>query len=302
MERLWTVFREMLSKGIEPSVVTFNAIIDACARNGHMDALPGLRQEMKSRNLSPNLITYSTMIKGFCQRQDMPSALKTLEDLRQTPSLRPDEIVYNTLLEGCSSSGLLVEGERLLSEMRSDGISPSNYTLTVMVRLLGHARRLDRAVELVDDITHRHRFRPNSHVNSALIQACIASRDLKRASIIFEKAIQDRALPDSRTCQNLVKSLLTNGSSAQAVNVLRAMLSSGGSTQQQGNRNGNDNKYSNNDAAPDDSFFNETLGALLERGGESATLVPQLLDDIRAAKPRLRIDNNIQRRLTAFGL
>jgi pentatricopeptide repeat protein len=301
MERLWSVFKEMLSKGIEPSVVTFNAIIDACARNGNMDQLPWLRQEMKSRNLSPNLITYSTMIKGFCQRQDMPSALRTLEDLRQTHGLRPDEIVYNTLLEGCSSAGLLVEGERLLSEMRSDGISPSNYTLTVMVRLLGHARRLDRAVELVEDITHRHRFRPNSHVNSALVQACIASRDLKRASTIFEKAVQDRALPDSRTCQNFVKSLLTNGNSAQAVSVLRAMLSSGGAPQQ-GNRNGNDNKYNNNDAAPDDSFFNEALGLLLERGGESATLVPQLLDEIRATKPRLRIDNNIQRRLTAFGL
>mmetsp|Transcript_98734 Transcript_98734/g.156100 ORF Transcript_98734/g.156100 Transcript_98734/m.156100 type:complete len:1093 (+) Transcript_98734:130-3408(+) len=299
MERLWTVFREMLAKGIEPSVVTFNAIIDACARNGHMDALPGLRQEMKARNLSPNLITYSTMIKGFCQRQDMPSALKTLEDLRQTQGLKPDEIVYNTLLEGCSSAGLLVEGERLLSDMRSDGISPSNYTLTVMVRLLGHARRLDRAVELVDEVTQKYRFKANSHVNSALIQACVSSRDLKRASTIFEQSVQDRALPDARTCQNLVKSFMTNGNSASAVNVLRAMLQNGGSTQQ--SRGSNDNKNSYNDGAPDDSFFNETLRALMERGGESATLVPQLMEEIRAAKPRLRIDNDIQRRVAAFG-
>merc|ERR1719183_932125 len=56
MERVWAVFREMLSKGIDPSVVTFNAIIDACARNGQMEALPSLMQEMKSRRLEPNLI------------------------------------------------------------------------------------------------------------------------------------------------------------------------------------------------------------------------------------------------------
>jgi pentatricopeptide repeat protein len=290
----------MLSKGIEPSVITFNAIIDACARNGQMDQLAYLRQEMRTRNLSPNLITYSTMIKGFCQRQDMPSALRTLEDLRQTNGLRPDEIVYNTLLEGCSSNGLLVEGERLLAEMKSDGISPSNYTLTVMVRLFGQARRLDGAIQLVEEVTHRYRFKANSHVNSALVQACIQNRDIKRAITIFERSSQERALPDTRTCQNLVRSLLTAGSSGPAANVLRTMLHSGGASNQV--RGANDNNRSSTEAASDDAFFNEALGALLERGSESAALVPQLVGEIRNAKPRLRIDNNIQRKMAAAGL
>merc|ERR1719207_122557 len=141
-----------------------------------MDALPDLMQKMKKYRIEPNLITFSTMIKGYCQKGDMQSAFQKLQDLRQTSNLRPDEIVYNTLLDGCSSAGLVVEGERLLSEMRAEGITPSNYTLTVMVRLLGHARRLDRALALVDEITAKYRFKTNTHVVSALIQACITSR------------------------------------------------------------------------------------------------------------------------------
>jgi pentatricopeptide repeat protein len=188
MERVWAVYREMVSKDISPSVATFNAIIDSCARNGQMDALPNLLQDMKDRKLSPNLITYSTIIKGLCQNGDIPAALQTLEDLRKTPGLRPDEIVFNTLLDGCSSAGLVVEGERLLAEMRASGIAPSNYTLTVMVRLFGHGRRLDRAFELVEDVTSTYKFKPNLHVHSALIQACITARDLKRAVAVFERA------------------------------------------------------------------------------------------------------------------
>merc|ERR1719454_370436 len=154
----------------------------------------------------------------------MQSALQKLEDLRKTSSLRPDEIVFNTLLDGSSSAGLVVEGERLLSEMRAEGIIPSNYTLTVMVRLLGHARRLDRALELVEEITTKYRFKTNTHVVSALIQACITSRDLKRGMAVFDKATQDRVAVDPRTCQTFVRSLMSSGSSVQAATVLRVML------------------------------------------------------------------------------
>jgi pentatricopeptide repeat protein len=298
MERVWAVFKEMLAKGIEPTVVTFNAVIDSCARNSQMEALPSLQQEMKARHLEPNLITYSTMIKGYCQKGDIQAALQKLQDIRQTANLKPDEIVYNTLLDGCSSSGLIVESEKLLADMRAEGIQPSNYTLTVIVRVLGQARRLDRALELVEEITTRYRFKVNSHVVSALIQACITSRDLKRAVGVFEKASQDRVSADVRTCQSLVRSLLSNGSMVQAVNVLRSSLSIGGGAGQ--DRRFNDRQSNSSATQCDDAFINEALGALLERGSDGAYLASQLLEELRVVRPKLRIDHAIERRAASL--
>jgi pentatricopeptide repeat protein len=297
MERVWAVFKEMLGKGIEPSIVTFNAVIDACARNGHMHALPELMTEMKARKLEPNLITYSTMIKGFCQRGDMQSALQKLEELRKTTNLRPDEIVFNTLLDGCSSAGLVVEGERLLSEMRAEGITPSNYTLTVMVRLLGHARRLDRALALVEEITTRYRFKTNSHVVSALIQACLTSRDQKRAMAVFDKASQDRVSIDPRIGQTLVRTLLSSGSTVQAVSVLRNLLNLNGGG---GQARTNGDRQAGNYATTDDAFVNEALSSMLDRGGEAANLASQLIEDLRVARPRMRIDYSVSNKVAAM--
>lgn len=291
MERVWSVFKEMLGKGIEPSIVTFNAVIDACARNSAMHSLPELLTEMKARKLEPNLITYSTMIKGYCQRGDMQAALQKLEELRTTTKLRPDEIVFNTLLDGCSSAGLVVEGERLLSEMRADGITPSNYTLTVMVRLLGHARRLDRALALVEDVTTRYRFKTNSHVVSALVQACITSRDLKRGMIVFDKAAQERTQVDPRTSQTLVRSLLTSGGTVQAASVLRVLIGLGGSSGQ-----GRPAAGGSSVAQVDDAFVNEALGSLLDRGGDGAWHANQLIEELRVVRPRLRIDYNVSQK------
>ncbi len=44
--------------------MTFNSVIDACARAGRMDAVVGLLNDMRAENLPLDLITHSTIIKG----------------------------------------------------------------------------------------------------------------------------------------------------------------------------------------------------------------------------------------------
>jgi len=315
MERVWAVFTDMLSRGIEPSVVTFNAVIDACARNGQMDAVPKLMEDMRARRLEANLITYSTVIKGFCHRGDMPAALQTLEDMQRTAQLKPDEIVYNTLLDGCCSAGLIAEGERLLAAMMAGGICPSNFTLTVVVRLMGQARLLDRAFELVESITRKYRFKANSHVTGALIQACLSSRELKRAVAVFEQAVVDRSLPDPRTSQGLVRALAASGNAEKAVNVLRAALRLSGGPHQDGGRGGGGagggggrggggggGGGGEKNSGLDDAFVGEFLSSLVDRGGEGAALVPALLADIRAMQPRRRIDAAAERKVASVNM
>jgi len=288
-----------LTRGIDPSIATFNAVIDSCARNGRMDAVDQLLKDLRARNLEPNLITYSTMIKGYSQKGDMQSALQKLQDLRSTTNLRPDEIVFNTLLDGCSSAGLHVEGERLLAEMRAEGICPSNYTLTVMVRVLGQARRLDRALELVEEITTRYRFKANSHVVGALIQACITSRDLKHAVAVYEKAQQERVSPDSRTGQMLVRSLLASGSTVQAINVLRPLVCNGGSAADR-DRGGGNERQPTTSVSQDDAFINEVLGTLLDRGADGVYHANELYEELRSSRPRFRCDNAVERKFASM--
>merc|ERR1719443_2269267 len=117
--------------------------------------------DMRERKIAPNVITFSTMIRGFCRKGDVPAALTCLDELyRERPRLKPDEIVYNTLLEGCAKANLVTEAERIFSEMQREGLRPSSYTLTVIVKLLGQARCSGRSVELVDEVTAKWRVKP----------------------------------------------------------------------------------------------------------------------------------------------
>jgi len=293
MERVWAVFKEMLSRNITPSVITYNAVIDACARNGQTDRIPQLLEDMKKQGLEANLITYSTMIKGSCQQGDMQSALATLETLRKAPRFKPDEIVYNTLLDGCAQAGLVSEGERIFTEMQAEGVQPGAYTLAVLVRLLAHGRRVDRAFELVESMGRKYRLRPNSHVYGALIQACLQTRDLTRAVSVFEQAAKDRVQVEGKACMGLIRSLVSAGNQTKAVSILRATM--GMTRKPERNAGGGGSDRNAGGPVLEDSFVCEIISGLATNG--TGTLAATLLTDFKAARPRARIDTAVERKV-----
>merc|ERR1719311_1788955 len=118
-------------------------MIDACARCGAMDRVPELLQSMKQCSVEPDIITYSTLVKGYCHSGDVDRGFEVLKEMQKDGKYAADEILYNSLLDGCAKQHRVEEAIQLLDEMRANGVSPSNYTLSILVKLLGRARRLN---------------------------------------------------------------------------------------------------------------------------------------------------------------
>jgi len=281
MDRVWAVFSEMTSQGIAPSGATFNTIIDACVRNNELGAIEGLLKDMKLRGLQPNLITYSTIIKGVCS-SDMDTAFSVFKDLKAS-GVKPDEIVYNTMLDGCATAGLVSEGEKLLEDMKQNGLAPTNYTLTVLVRLYGQGRHISRAFDVIEIFAQKHRIKANSHVYTALVQGCLTCRDHSRAAEAFEQSVRSRALPEQRVCQSLFRALITSGKADYAVGLLRSLP---GLT-----------KTGVGSATVTNDVINDVVGCLLGGSADVRALAPPLVADIRAARPSLRLDPSTDRNL-----
>jgi len=289
VDRVWEVYEEMCKKNIELSTVTCNTLIDACARGGRMDNLPRILEDMRVHRVKPNLITYSTMLKGHCQNGDMKTAFAILDQLKNDAHLKPDEIMYNSLLDGCAQNGMVDEGLDIVEEMQKEGVKPSNFTLSILVKLMSRARKLDKAFSLVEEITKKYHFRPNVHVYTNLIQACCSSQQLSRGMKILEQMLQERVAPETRTYSILVRSNMTKGYYDQAVGILRGALGLP-------------------DALPflqkqiavcwnlDSNLVNETLIGLADRGRAKDLAMP-LLNSIRQNNPKVRIDRAVQQRV-----
>jgi pentatricopeptide repeat protein len=287
MDQVWAVYEEMKDKNIELSVVTYNTLIDACARCGRMDHLPKILENMKASRVRLNVISYSTMLKGHCQNGNIQEGFAILEQMKKDTNMKPDEIMYNSLLDGCAQNNFVDEGVRILEEMQSEGVPPSNFTLSILVKLMNRARRLDRAFSLVEEITKKYRFRPNVHVYTNLVQACASNQQLSRGMDILEQMIQEKVAPDSRTYSILVRSSISKGLFEQAAGLLRGALGLSGALPCLQQRSA---------VCPnlDHSLVNETLTSLAVRGHAQGLAVP-LLTEIRQNATKIRIDSATQK-------
>merc|ERR1719343_739108 len=171
--------------------------------------------------VEPDLVTISTIVKGYCQSGEVDQALQLFRDMQRGSTLKPDEVMYNSLLDGCARGQRLQDALSLLDEMRQARIAPSSYTLSIVCKLLGRAKRLDQAFSLVENVSKEYGFMPSIHVYTCLIQACFHNRRIGKALALHDEAVRKGVAPDEKTYTAMVLGCLKNGAVEKAVLVAR---------------------------------------------------------------------------------
>jgi len=297
-DRVWEMYSEMQTdmKALQFSSATYNLLIDACARSCNMARVPALLQEMSQQRIEPNLITFSTIVKGYCQENDLDKAFDLLGEMKDGRQLKPDEITYNTLLDGCARHGLYERGIALFKDMQDSGVSPSNFTLSVLVKLANRSHQLDKAFELCADVSKRYRFRLNVHVYNNLINACVQNRDVERALGVFEKLLEERVRPDARTYTLLLRALVAEDDAGGAAGMLRAAYGLAGP--HPAARRAERHLLQVRGGLPPD-VVGQALEAIARLEAERAP-VAQLVGELRRL-PGVRLDPRLVLRLTSQG-
>merc|ERR1719321_1258158 len=104
---------------------------------------------MGLKGVTPDLISYATLIKGHCARGCLDQGLQ-LFGLMQRKGISPDAIVFNSILDGCAHKQMRTLTEQVLGDMEEEGVQPSNFTLSILVKLYGRCGDLEKAIEVVE--------------------------------------------------------------------------------------------------------------------------------------------------------
>jgi len=151
------LFREMAAENVPYNTITYNSIIDACVKGGDLLTAETLLHEIAAptSNLEPDLITFSTLLKGYCHAGDLDKALQLVDGIKAR-GLRCDELVYNTLMDGCVKANDVAAGVGLFEEMVQNGMRPSTITHSILARLYQRAGYEDDAAEAVAQLYRHH--------------------------------------------------------------------------------------------------------------------------------------------------
>merc|ERR1719337_423574 len=212
-DKVLALYEEMRDHKIQANTITYNTILNAFAQGGAMHRVPVLLEDMKAASppVEPDVVTYSTIVKGFCNAGNLDRALKVLDDMKANGKYAPDEVMYNSLLSGCAKEHRPDEALQLLNDMKKSGVAPSNYTLSMLVKLMGRCKRLNQAFSIIEDLSREYGLKVNIRVYTCLIQACFNNRQATKAVALHDQILKEGLLPDEMTYSALVKGCLQSG-------------------------------------------------------------------------------------------
>jgi len=220
------VYADMRDISFMCSKVTYNTLIDALVRNGDLDGATAIFRDMGLNNVAPDLISYSTLIKGHCTRGCLEQALQLLS-LMQKRGISPDAIVFNSILDGCAHKQMRTLTEQVLKDMEVAEIAPSNFTLSILVKLYGRCTDLDTAFIVVDTYPTKYGFKLNAQVYTCLMSACIANTALPRALEVYERMMAAGCQADAKMYHTLLSGCVRHGDLDAAARLMEEALDKG---------------------------------------------------------------------------
>jgi pentatricopeptide repeat protein len=155
---------------LEPNIVTYNSLLDACRRAGDLDAALKAKRQLNESGLFPDIRTFTTLIATIGRKASSefgakdPSLGFTLLNEMTSLGIRPNGMTYSALIDACGRCGktdMALKGLRIMMRQKKRDkrdLSPelrSHYTLynevgawTSTIHTLGKAGRVDTALRL----------------------------------------------------------------------------------------------------------------------------------------------------------
>ncbi|KAK9051770.1 hypothetical protein SSX86_028398 [Deinandra increscens subsp. villosa] len=218
------VFDEMLQRGVTPDNVTFSTII-GCSR---LKSLPGKAVEwfekMPSFGIQPDDVTYAVMIDCYGKAGNVEMALK-LFDRSRTEKWRLDAVTFTTIIRIYGTSGNFDGCLTVFEEMKALGVKPNLVCYNTLLDAMGRAKRPWQVKSIYQQLLSSG-LTPGWATYAALIRAYAKARYGDDAMNVY-KEMMAKGLSLSNVLYNILLSMCADvGFVDEAVAIFEDMKSS----------------------------------------------------------------------------
>ncbi|XP_043693915.1 pentatricopeptide repeat-containing protein At1g61870, mitochondrial-like [Telopea speciosissima] len=189
-------FKEMDELGFPRSAKTLNALLFACILAKKYEEVSRIFMEFpKTYGIKPNLYTYNTVIKAFCESGSSSSAYSILAEMDRK-GCKPNTITFGILLAGFYKEEKFEDVGKVLELMKKHDIRPSVSTNNVRIESLCKLKKSAEAKALFEGMLSRG-MKPNSVTYCHLIHGFCKEGDLEEAKSLFNDMPRTGCVPDS---------------------------------------------------------------------------------------------------------
>jgi pentatricopeptide repeat protein len=180
------VLQTMRNRGLSPNAVTYNSLVKDAVMRQDLQRAWALIKQMEAEGPKPDAFTCSILMKGV-KHTSCSEDVDKIVDLMQRAKVTPDEVLVNCLLDAYVRLRNIPRLVQVLEQFKSTGAVPSLHACALLIKAYGHARRLDCAWDLWNELIHERKLTPNGEVFASMVDACLAAGDLENAMSVFRK-------------------------------------------------------------------------------------------------------------------
>ncbi|OAY65066.1 Pentatricopeptide repeat-containing protein, chloroplastic [Ananas comosus] len=185
-----------------PDVVTYNTLLDGLCRAGRVATARNLLDGMRARtspHLSPNVVSYTTVIRGYCAKSLPDEAVALFEEM-VAAGLKPNKITYNTLIQGLCEARRMDLVKRMLGD---DGFKPDTCTFNTLIAAHCKMGKISDALKVFDRMLEL-RVKRDSASYSTVMRAFCESGEFRRAEGLVDELLEKEVLKRRGVCVPLV--------------------------------------------------------------------------------------------------
>ncbi|WVZ65037.1 hypothetical protein U9M48_014464 [Paspalum notatum var. saurae] len=154
-----TVKDEILRQGLKPDRLTYNTIIYACVKSAEIDKAIQFLEDMKEEanresnpELLPDAFTYTTLLKGIGNSQDLYSVLKIVVEMKSS-LLSIDRTAYTAMIDALLACGsidgaLCIFGDMIKQAGNNKDLRPKPHLYLSIMRAFATRGDVDMVMRL----------------------------------------------------------------------------------------------------------------------------------------------------------
>ncbi|TYI77546.1 hypothetical protein E1A91_D06G147800v1 [Gossypium mustelinum] len=218
-EQAYKVFDEMPNRGL----LSFNALIGACVNAKKFDKVNGFFKELPEKlSVEPDLVSYNTVIKAFCEMGSLDSARLMLDEMEKK-GVQPDEITFNTLLYEFFKNGRFDDGEKIWGKMVEKNVEPDIRSYNAKLLGFSTEKKMKEAVNLVEEMRSKG-LKLDVFTFNYMIRAFVNEGKLEEAKEWYNQIGKNECAPDKLTFTMLVPFLCEKGDLSFAIELCKEIF------------------------------------------------------------------------------
>jgi pentatricopeptide repeat protein len=164
----------------------FNQVLHAHCKIGHMTSAERIvkLQERTIRQTPISLVTFSILLKGYGQNNDLSNVERTIQRAKERYSTM-DTIMINTIIDAYINCNAIEQAELFFSEIKRENAPINRRTYNTYMKGLAKQGELGKAIDLALEMKHKKLW--DSITTNTLVHTSIIAGNVTYAEEILEK-------------------------------------------------------------------------------------------------------------------